>query len=94
MLNLNDVFGEKAASHPGAGDFNSPNATGADLSTHRPLKRRAGVSSLASASVSLGSAFPTAVSVPGGGVLQRRGSSHVCDVLRRGGSICSQEHFC
>lgn len=94
MLNLNDVFGEKAASHPDAGDFNSTNATGADLSTRRPLKRRAGVSSPASASVSLGSAFPMAVLVPGGCVLQHTGSSHVCEVSHRGESICSQEHFC
>ena len=36
MLNLNDVFGEMAASHPGAGDLNSINATGADLSMRRP----------------------------------------------------------
>ena len=94
MLDLNDVFGEKAASHLGAGDFNSTNATSADLSIHRPLKRRAGVSSPASASLSLGSAFPTAASVPGRCVLQCTGSSLACEVLRRGESICSQEQFC
>lgn len=65
MLNLNEGFGEKAASHPAAGDVTA-HTPGHRFKHTQALKTRAGVSSPASASVSLGSTFPTAASVPGG----------------------------
>lgn len=46
MPNLSDKSAEQAASRPGAGGFSSTNATGTGLGVHRPLSRRAGVSSL------------------------------------------------